>query len=86
VNILRSALLKGAIAAAMVGSTMAATVASAEVVCNRWHECWRVHDRVTYPANLGVMWHGDAWRRPGYHWRADHQDRGYYRRGVWIGF
>jgi hypothetical protein len=86
VSILRSALLKGAIAVAMVGSTMAATAASADVACNRWHECWHVHDRLSYPAGVGVIWHGDTWRGRGYHWRGDRDDRGYYRRGLWIGF
>ncbi|HEX3917492.1 MAG TPA: hypothetical protein VHW60_09160 [Caulobacteraceae bacterium] len=83
---LRSALLKGAMVAAVVGGTMVATAASADVACNRFHECWHVHDRLTYPTGLGIIFHGDTWHGRGYHWRRDRADHGYYRNGVWIGF
>ncbi|HEX3405916.1 MAG TPA: hypothetical protein VHS81_01665 [Caulobacteraceae bacterium] len=88
---LKSALVKGALAAAMTAGTLvAASAASADVVCNRANECWHVHDRLDYPAALGMVFHEDAWadahRDNHYHWRADRFDRGYYRNGVWIAF
>ena len=88
---LKSALLKGALMAAVTGGAlMAAQAASADVVCNRWNECWRVHDRLDYPANVGVTFHDDTWadahRAGHYRWRDDRTDRGYYRNGIWIAF
>lgn len=66
---------------------LSASSASADVVCNRWHECWHVHDRYTdYPANLGIVFHADNWHGRHYHWRSDRFDHGYYRNGVWIAF
>jgi len=60
VTFLKSALAKGALIAAVAGGTLAlATVASADAACNRWGECWHVHDRLAYPRNLGVVWHPD---------------------------
>ena len=48
----KSTLIKSALAAAVAAGAVAATSvpASAEVVCNRYHECWRVKEHVTYPA------------------------------------
>jgi hypothetical protein len=91
-NILKSALLKGALVAAVAGGAVtAATTASAEVACNRFGECWHVRDRMDYPARAGIIIHSDDWRFRGYRhdryrWRHDHDDRGYYRNGVWISF
>ena len=79
--------------ALLAGGTLAATAttASADVACNRFGECWRVHERyTTYPPNLRVRFYDDAWRdahRRHYHWRADRDDdHGYYYRGVWRPF
>ena len=88
---LKSALLKGALMAAVTGGALvAASAASADVVCNRAGECWHVHDRLDYPAGLGITFHDDTWgvahQRGHYHWRQDRFDRGYYRNGVWIAF
>lgn len=88
---LKSALLKGTLAAAVAtGALVAASAASADVVCNRAGECWHVHDRLDYPAVAGITFHDDAWadahRAGHYHWRQDRFDRGYYRDGVWIAF
>jgi hypothetical protein len=88
---LKAALATGAMAAVMTAGVLAtATPASADVACNRYGECWRVHDRtITYPGELGVTFHEDAWwdtHHPhGYHWRHDHDGHGYYRHGIWIG-
>ena len=88
---LKSALLKGALMAAVASSAVGVSSnASADVVCNRWGDCWRVRDRLDYPAGLGITFHDDDWGRAHmrgrWHWRADRFDRGYYRDGVWIAF
>ena len=89
---LKTALATGAMVSVMAaGMLAAATPASADVACNRFGECWRVHDRTfAYPGGLGVTYHEDAWwdnHHPHrYHWRNDHDGRGYYRHGVWIAF
>lgn len=39
-----------------------ASPAKVLVVCNRYNECWRVHQRYTfYPADEGVVFRDDAW-------------------------
>jgi hypothetical protein len=91
VSILKTALVKGALIAAVAGGTLVtAASASADVVCNRWGECWRVHDRLDYPTTLGMIFHDDSWadahRHGHWRWREDRFDRGYYRNGVWIAF
>lgn len=89
---LKSALVKGALAAAVAGGTLAGatTPASADVACNRFGECWHVRDRVDYPPRVGIRFHTDRWgyghHYGYYHWRHDRDDRGYWRNGVWITF
>jgi len=90
---LKSALLKGALITAVVGGALAATstAASADVACNRAGECWTVREHYTnYPAELGVVFHDDAWRAAHhrhFHWRADRpDDHGYYSHGAWHPF
>ena len=88
-TILKSALVKGVLAATVAGGTLAATAASADVACNRWGECWHVQDRYSYPVGVGVRFHTDDWGNRYhryYHWRRDHDERGYYRNGLWITF
>jgi hypothetical protein len=91
-TILKSALVKGVLVATVAGGTLAATAASADIACNRWGECWHVHnyyDRSDYPAGVGVRFHNDSWGNRYhryYHWRRDHDERGYYRNGLWITF
>jgi hypothetical protein len=92
-NTLKSALLTGALMTAVIAGALAATstAASADVACNRWGECWTVRDHYTnYPAELGVVFHDDAWRAAHhrhYHWRADRDDdHGYYSHGAWHPF
>ncbi len=85
---------KGALfALAATGAfAVTSTPASADVACNRWGECWRVRDHyTTYPPNLGVIFHGDDWRRAHRrgHWRWRHDrddDHGYYSHGQWHRF
>lgn len=91
---LKSALATGALVAAMTVGALAATTsaASADVACNRWGECWHVRDHYTnYPANLGVIFHDEAWRlahqRGNWRWRHDrNDDHGYYSHGHWRRF
>ena len=88
---LKSALVKGALAAVVASTAAVATTttASADVACNRAGECWHVRDRLDYPANVGITFHADNWgaaHHRYYHWRQDRFDRGYYRNGVWITF
>jgi hypothetical protein len=63
------------------------TSASAYIACNRWGDCWRVPNRVAYPASIGVVWHPDNWygyRGGRYHyWATVPAGRGYYYRGGW---
>ncbi|MDB5432281.1 MAG: hypothetical protein JWP35_3397 [Caulobacter sp.] len=94
---LKTILARAGLAAVIAGSALAATTApaSADVVCNRAGECWRVHSRYdNYPTTLGIIFHDDAWwdaqrrtRHNRYHWRNDRaDDHGYYQRGRWHRF
>lgn len=89
---LRSTLAKGALIAAVASGTLAAaSTASADVVCNRFGECWHTygydHD---YPTGVGIVIHSNDWgwrHRHDHDWRRDHYARGYYDRdGFWISF
>jgi hypothetical protein len=87
----KSTLLKATLAAAIAGGAVVATAttASASVACNRYGECWHVHDRLAYPDGLGIVFHDDAWanaHRDHWRWRHLRYDRGYYRNGAWITF
>ena len=65
------------------------TSASAAVVCNEDGDCWRVKERHTYPPGVNLQIYDEDWTwgdRPGYRWRDPGVGRGYWRRGVWIGF
>jgi hypothetical protein len=77
--------------AALVGAGMlalTATTASAEIVCNGEGDCWHVKQRYTYEPGFNVHVHPDSWKWGGndhYRWR-EHEGRGYWRSGVWVGF
>jgi hypothetical protein len=65
--------------------------ASPEVACNRWNECWRVHERFeNYPAFVGVVFHDDRWASHhtglAWRWRPERRERGYYMNGIWRTF
>ena len=91
---LKTMLAKSALIITVAGGVLAAsaTVASADVACNRFGECWTVRDHYTnYPAALGVVFHDDAWRAAHmhgrWHWRSDRpDDHGYYDHGAWRPF
>ena len=92
-TVIKSTLAASLLAASVAAGALAAfaTPAAADVACNRYGECWRVKEHyTTYPANLGVTFHDDAWREhhgKGHHWRKDRDDdRGYYAHGRWHSF
>ena len=88
--------LNGALVAVIAAGTMAATGAAAKsyVVCNAYDECWRVHERyTTYPSDLHVTFHDDAWwaaheHDTHWHFQADPtDDHGWYDKdGTWHAF
>jgi hypothetical protein len=92
----KSTLVKGALLAAFAAGTLAASSATAAsyVVCNRWGECWKVKEKyTTYPADVGVVWHDDAWytaHEHDAHWRwlnNPDNDKGWYDKdGAWHPF
>lgn len=89
-RLIRTAALTAILGAgAVIGMT---TAASADVVCNRHNECWKVTKRYdTYPAALGVHFYDDKWyeahrHAKRYHWRDARDDGGYYENGNWIAF
>jgi ABC-type sugar transport system substrate-binding protein len=90
VTLSKAGLARSALIAAVAAGAFAASSASADVVCNRWGECWRVHEHLAYPPGLGITYHNDAWwaahQHGRWHWRADNFAHGYYRNGVWIAF
>jgi hypothetical protein len=77
--------------AALLGAGMlalTATTASAEVVCNEEGDCWHVRERYKYEPGVNVRVYPDSWKwgaNDHYRWR-EHEGRGYWRKGVWIGF
>ena len=72
--------------------TVAASPASARVVCNADGDCWHTDRDYHYRRDVRVEVHPDSWyfhqnwsdhnRR--YH--EHHDDRGYYRGGTWVAF
>ena len=92
---LRKLLGTGALAAVLAAGGMVATttIASADVACNSYGECWHVGQRYnTYPTELGIHFYGDDWRKAHehdthFHWMKDRDDdHGYYSHGEWHGF
>jgi hypothetical protein len=61
--------------------------ASAAVVCNDEGDCWRVKKRVEYRPELRLRVYEDDWKwkeGENYRWRDAHDDRGYWKGGVWV--
>lgn len=80
--------MKLAAAALVAASGLAATSASAAVVCNRAGYCWHTTEAYTYRPAWGVRVHEDTWRwgpRAHYRWR-EHEGRGYWRGHRWVTF
>ncbi|HVJ78051.1 MAG TPA: hypothetical protein VM620_09470 [Hyphomicrobium sp.] len=76
-----------AVLAAAGGLMLAATSASAAIVCNDDGDCWHVRGQPTYGSDLKLHVHPDHWKwRHGdshHRWR-EHAGRGYWRSGVWV--
>ncbi len=62
-----SLLAKGAALGLVLGASVCAASAAGAaetsyVVCNRWNECWRVHEHYSnYPSDAAVVYHDQAW-------------------------
>jgi hypothetical protein len=64
------------------------TMASAAVICNDEGDCWHSQQNYTYPPGTMLHIHPDNWRWKGhehYAWR-EHEGRGYWQKGAWVGF
>jgi hypothetical protein len=92
---MKKLLIGSLVTATLAGSALAvsAVPASADVVCNRYGECWRVRDRYDYPTGptFSFTVHDDRWYRHHRHdrhwrWRHDRYDRGYWEHGRWHRF
>jgi hypothetical protein len=70
------------------GATLFALPASAAVVCNDEGDCWKTTERLTYPPDVHLQVYGDDYviDKQKFRWREAGNGRGYWRRGVWIGF
>jgi hypothetical protein len=90
-NSLRTGVLATTVAVgAMVASV---TLASADVACNGYGECWTTKERYAvtiYPPELGIQFYDNDWRESHrndakYHWMKDRDDddHGYYSHGEW---
>jgi len=85
--------LSAASVSALLGvAALAATAmpASAYMTCNRDGDCWHTDKRVAAPG-VRFDYHPDDWyfhqkwdADKDHHYRDYHQDRGYYKGGVWI--
>jgi hypothetical protein len=72
----------------VAGMGLTASNASAAVVCNAEGACWHVKEHYDYQPSFGVVVHPDDWRwgsTEHYTWR-EHEGRGYWHSGVWVGF
>jgi hypothetical protein len=79
--------LFSAVAGAVGILAFTATNASAAIVCNAEGDCWHVKDKYEYKPEWGIQVYPDTWTWSGdkYRWR-EHEGRGYWNKGVWIGF
>ena len=68
------------------------TTASAEIVCNEDGDCWHQKAKHEYKPEFGVRVYGDDWKwgdndSKKYRWREhDGEQRGYWKKGLWIEF
>jgi hypothetical protein len=82
-------LIKTLASAAIGAGLLAATAmsASAAIVCTG-HVCWHTHDSFDYPHGASVVVHEDDWKWGPHEKFAfrEHEGRGYWRGGRWIGW
>jgi hypothetical protein len=65
---------------------IAASSASAEIVCNGEGECWHVKRHYDYRPEFGLVVHPDGWAwgaNEHYRWHEG-RGRGYWHNGIWI--
>jgi hypothetical protein len=91
-TLLKTALSAAAMTLLVGASALVATTApaSARMVCNNSGDCWHTDTRYNYPES-GYSRHNDDWYfhqtwNDERHYREPHEDRGYYKSGLWIGF
>src|SRR4029079_2499253 len=83
--------MKKYLVSALVGAVgiiaFTATNAAAAIVCNGEGDCWHVKEKYDYRPDWGLQVYPDDWKWEGdkYRWR-EHEGRGYWNKGVWIGF
>jgi hypothetical protein len=95
-KILTTVLGLGSFLAVVGGSSMLPTIANADsvdrtyVACNQYDECWRVHQKYTYPSDQRIAFHDGDWygahqSDEHVHWLNDPaDDHGWYERdGNW---
>lgn len=87
---MKQVLVTAALAAALGSGTVALTAgnAMAAIACNDEGYCWHVKDRHTYPSGVVITVHPDDWKwgsNEKFQWH-EHEGRGYWHGGVWIGF
>jgi hypothetical protein len=75
-----------ALLAAAGGLMLAATSASAAIVCNDDGDCWHVRGQPAYGPELKLHIHPDHWQwRHGDHYRwREHAGHGYWHGGAWV--
>ena len=77
-----------------IGALVATSVtASARVVCNSEGDCWHTEKTYRYHRDWKVESHPDSWyfhqdwtNQKDRRYRDHHDDRGYYKGGVWVTF
>jgi hypothetical protein len=94
--ILKTVLKTGALGALVAAGALAASASAAlaDTVCNKWGECWHVHERyTTYPADAGITFYTDpdfdTWKAHHHHrlFKDRDDDHGYYdEHGHWTAF
>ena len=68
--------------------TMAATTASARIICNEEGDCWHAKADYEYQPAFGLSVHADDWKwKEGekHAWR-EHEGKGYWHGGSWKEF
>jgi hypothetical protein len=91
---MKRSLRTGALSVMLAAGTVAATamIATADVACNSYGECWQTRERYAitiYPPELGIQFYDNDWRESHktdskYRWMKDRDDdHGYYSHGEW---
>ena len=69
------------------GLALAATKASAAIVCDDVGDCWHSQTEYVYPPTAGIIVHPDTWTWGDRHYRwREHGGRGYWHGDTWTEF